>query len=317
VGRSGLELGAAETPVRLMRRPGGEGVTMGFHSIDAEFLRTMDIPLLGGRMLGDRFAADRTGGAAATELAARGINVVVNRSAAKSLGYRDPRAAVGQIVEIAHDGLVMVPARIAGVVEDTRFRTARDAVEPIVYAYDPEATSRVVVHYAAARPGEVMAALSEVWRRFEPEIPFEARFVEDVIHELYAAERARTWLFAGFTALAIVIACLGLYSLAAFATERRTKEIGIRKVLGAKVRHIVRLLAWQFSKPVVIANLLAWPAAWWAMRDWLNGFALRIDLTPGPFVLAGALALAIALCTVAGHALRVARMNPVHALRHE
>jgi putative ABC transport system permease protein len=317
VGRAGLEIGAAETPVRLMRTPGGEGVTLGFHSIDAEFLQTMDVELLGGRLLGDRFAADRTGGASGAELAARGINVIVNRSAAAKLGYRTPPAAIGQIVEIAHDGLLMVPARIVGVVEDTRFRTARDAVEPIVYAYDPEQTQRVMVHYAAARPADVMAALADVWRKFEPEIPFEARFAEDIIHELYAAERARTVLFAGFSALAMFIACLGLYSLASFTTERRTKEIGIRKVLGAKVRHIVRLLTWQFSKPVVIANLIAWPAAWWAMRDWLNGFALRIDLTPGPFVLAGVIALGIAIFTVAGHAVRVARMNPVHALRHE
>jgi putative ABC transport system permease protein len=317
VGRSELEIGAAETPVRLMRTPGQQPVTLGFHSVDADFLPTMNIQLLGGRLLGDRFAADRAGGASGAELAARGINVVVNRSAARDLGYRTPEAALGQVVEIAHDGFVMVPARIAGVVEDTRFRTARDDVEPIVYSYNPEGTHRVVVHYAGARPGDVMAGLGKVWRKFEPELPFEARFVEDVIHELYAAERARTLLFAAFSALAIVIACLGLYSLAAFATERRTKEIGIRKVLGAKVRHIVRLLVWQFSQPVVVANLLAWPAAWWAMRDWLNGFALRIDLTPGPFLLAGLLAAGIAVFTVAGHAVRAARMNPIHALRHE
>jgi putative ABC transport system permease protein len=203
------------------------------------------------------------------------------------------------------------------VVEDTRFRTARDAVEPIVYAYDPEQTSLVLVRYAAARPGEVMAALGKVWRRFEPEIPFEARFADDIIRELYAAERARTLLFAGFSMLAVLIACLGLYSLAAFATERRTKEIGIRKVFGARVRDIVRLLAWQFSKPVILANLVAWPAAWWAMRDWLNTFDARIALGPGPFLLAGLLALAIAIATVAGHALRVARLNPIHALRYE
>ena len=162
-----------------------------------------------------------------------------------------------------------------------------------------------------------MAALSRVWRRFEPEIPFEAHFADDIVHDQYAAERARTILFAAFTLLAVLIACLGLYGLAAFATERRTKEIGIRKVLGARVTDIVRLLAWQFLKPVVIANLIAWPVGWWAMRDWLNQFDLRIPLTITPFALAGLLALGIALATVAGHALRVARTNPVHALRYE
>jgi putative ABC transport system permease protein len=315
--RAGIGLGSPETSVRLMRALGApEHVSMGFYSVDAEYLRTMDIGLLAGRLLGDRFAADRVTGSTG-ELAARGINVVVNRSAARMLGHRRPEAAIGQIVEVAFDGFTMVPARIAGVVDDTRFRTAREAIEPMVFAYDPEKTNQVLVRYASARPGEVMAALNRVWRRFEPEIPFEARFADDIVRELYAAERGRTILFAGFSLLAIAIACLGLFGLASFTTERRTKEIGIRKVLGARVRDIVRLLAWQFSKPVILANLAAWPVAWWAMRDWLNTFDSRIALTPGPFVLAGLLALAIAVATVAGHALRVARLNPIHALRYE
>ena len=113
------------------------------------------------------------------------------------------------------------------------------------------------------------------------------------------------------------MACLGLFGLAAFTAERRTKEIGIRKVLGARTRDIVRLLAWQFSKPIIIANLIAWPVAWWMMRSWLNGFDARIDLGPAPFVLAGLIALAIAMGTIAGHALKVARANPILALRYE
>jgi putative ABC transport system permease protein len=315
--RTGIGLGAPETSVRLMRALGApEHVSMGFYSVDGEYLQTMDIGLLAGRLLGDRHAADRVTGTTA-ELVARGINVVVNRSAARKLGHRSPQAAIGQVVEVAFDGFNMVPARIAGVVEDTRFRTAREAIEPMVFAYDPEKTSQVVVRYAAARPGDVMAALNKVWRKFEPEIPFEARFADDIVRELYAAERARTVLFAGFSLLAILIACFGLFGLASFTTERRTKEIGIRKVMGARVRDIVRLLAWQFSKPVVLANLIAWPVAWWAMRDWLNTFDARIALTPGPFLVAGLLALAIAVGTVGGHALRVARLNPIHALRYE
>ena len=116
---------------------------------------------------------------------------------------------------------------------------------------------------------------------------------------------------------AVVIACLGLFGLAAFTAERRTKEIGIRKVFGARSADIVKLLAWQFSKPVIVANLIAWPVAWWVMRDWLDTFDARIDLGPTPFVLAGLLALVIAIGTIAGHAIRVARANPIHALRYE
>ena len=111
--------------------------------------------------------------------------------------------------------------------------------------------------------------------------------------------------------------CLGLFGLAAFTAERRTKEIGIRKVLGASTRDIVKLLVWQFSRPVIVANVIAWPVAWWLMRDWLNGFDERIALGPTPFILAAAIALGIAIATVVGHALKVARANPIHALRYE
>ena len=140
---------------------------------------------------------------------------------------------------------------------------------------------------------------------------------DDQLADLYMTDAARARTFAGFALLAIVIACLGLFGLAAFTAERRTKEIGIRKVFGARSRDIVRLLAWQFSKPVIVANLIAWPVAWWVMRDWLDTFDARIDLGPTPFVIAGALALAIAIGTVSGHALRVSRTNPIHALRYE
>jgi putative ABC transport system permease protein len=120
-----------------------------------------------------------------------------------------------------------------------------------------------------------------------------------------------------FAILAVVIGCLGLFGLAAFTAERRTKEIGIRKVLGARTRDIVRLLVWQFSRPVLIANLVAWPVAWWLMRGWLNGFDTRVTLTPLPFVEAGLLAVIIAAGTIAGHAVRVAQASPIKALRYE
>jgi putative ABC transport system permease protein len=252
VGRTGFALGATEKPLALMRRAEGAPYeSMGLYGIDTEFLQTMSIELLAGRLLGDRVAMDQAGDLPPGVLAARGANVVVNRSAASKFGFRTPQAAVDQPVQIAFDGLQPTPARIVGVVEDTRFRTARDAIEPLVFTYDPVRTHLVFVRYQEARPGDVMAALRDIWQRFEPEIPFEARFADDIVHELYAADRARTFLFAGFSLLAIAIACLGLYSLAAFQAERRTKEIGIRKVVGATVRDIVRLLAWQFSKPVV------------------------------------------------------------------
>jgi putative ABC transport system permease protein len=321
-GRTNIGIAATNKSIQAVRSPGAaEGLSMGFYAVDGDFFRTMDMRLLAGRFLGERFAEDkviRKDGDGAAELAGRGLNIVVNREAAKLMGFPTPQSAVGKTVKVGLDGADdLTPSTIVGVVGDTRIRTARDAIEPLLYRYDPQRTSQVLVRYAEARPREVIEGLAKVWRKFEPEIPFQGRFAEDLISELYAAERARGALFAAFSGLAVLIACLGLYSLASFATERRTKEIGIRKVLGAQVRDIVRLLAWQFSKPVILANLVAWPVAWWAMRDWLNTFDARIALSPGPFLLAGLLALAIAIGTVGGHALRVARLNPIHALRYE
>jgi len=123
--------------------------------------------------------------------------------------------------------------------------------------------------------------------------------------------------FSGFALLAIIISSMGLFALAAFSTQRRTKEIGIRKVFGASIRNLVQMLAWQFSKPVVLANVLALPVAWYFLNDWLNNFVYRIPLSPTYFVAAGLLALLIAWATVAGHAWKVARSNPIKALRYE
>jgi putative ABC transport system permease protein len=324
--RTNLGLAATNKSNMTVRAPGAPAdLSLGFYRVDADFFRTMDMRLLAGRFLGDRFAKDRLtrppedalDRPAGPQLAARGLNIVVNRQAAKLLGFATPAAALGKTLRVSVDGDELVPSIIVGVVGDTRIRTARDAIEPILYGYDPERTSQVVVRYAAARPRDVMERLAGVWRKFEPEIPFQGRFAEDIIAEVYAAERARGALFAAFSGLAVLIACLGLYSLASFATERRTKEIGIRKVLGARSRDIVRLLAWQFSKPVIVANLIAWPVAWWVMRDWLNGFDARISLGPTPFLLAALLALVIAIGTIAGHAFKIARSNPIHALRYE
>jgi putative ABC transport system permease protein len=163
----------------------------------------------------------------------------------------------------------------------------------------------------------VRERVETVWKRHVPDVPFEADFTNALVAELYRAETARGRIFAGFSLFAVFIGCMGLFGLAAFTAERRTKEIGIRKVLGARSRDIVKLLVWQFSRPVLVANLIAWPVAWWVMRDWLNSFDTRIDLGPGPFVAAGLLALVIAIGTVAGHALKVARLNPIVALRYE
>jgi putative ABC transport system permease protein len=319
--RTNMAVASQNKTIQSVLVPGqSEPIGNGFYWTDPDYLGTMGMRLLAGRGLSDRFANDHnvSGEDAASALAARGLNVVINRNAAMQWGFGSPQAAVGKQVKVSVGGSnEMVPTTVVGVVEDTRFRSARTEVEPLIFGFDPEKTGQIVVRYRSANPAETMAGLQRVWARFFPEFPFEGAFAEDLVAELYEGDRRRGMTFAAFAILAVVIACLGLFGLASFTTERRTKEIGIRKVLGAKVRDIVQLLTWQFSKPVVIANLVAWPAAWWVMRDWLNTFDLRIDLGPAPFLLAGLIALAIAIATVAGHAIKVARLNPVHAIRYE
>ena len=236
------------------------------------------------------------------------------------MGFNSPQEAVGKtlkasLVDPEYGGVV--PVTIIGVVEDSRFRSIREPIDSIMFFYRPNYVNQLLVRYDSDNPGAVRERIEAVWKQMAPEVPFDAKFSEEIIGELYEAEDSRATIFAGFATLAVVVACLGLFGLAAFTAERRTKEIGIRKVMGARTRDIVQLLAWQFSKPVIIANLIAWPAAWWVMRDWLNSFDARIDLGPTPFVLAAVIALAIAIGTIAGHALKVARANPINALRYE
>jgi putative ABC transport system permease protein len=251
-------------------------------------------------------------------LVARGGNVVVNELATRRLGFRHPADAVGKTVKagVVEGEFGLVPVTIVGVVRDSRFRSVKEPIEPILFENVRNGYAYMVVRFHGD-PAAVRAGVERVWKSFTNEVPFSAKYSEDIVQDLYKAEDARAKTFAAFALLSVIVGCLGLFGLAAFTAERRTKEIGIRKVLGARVRDIVRLLVWQFSKPVIVANLIAWPVAWWVMRGWLNGFDTRIALGPAPFLLAGGLALLIAVATVAGHALRVARANPVHALRYE
>ncbi|HEX8645033.1 MAG TPA: ABC transporter permease [Allosphingosinicella sp.] len=304
-----------------------EPEVVGMYSVSPEFFGTLGLRLVAGRPLSRQIASDDASVpldpedvalAAQRAMIARGANIVVNEAAARRFGFADPQRALGRQVrmDMFGDEMPLLPATIVGVAADGRFRSAREPIEPQIF-FDRRIYNNLIVRYDAADPERVRRAVGEIWRRLAPEIPYEAEFADEQLARLYAAEAARARTFAGFAALAVVIACLGLFGLAAFTAQRRTREIGIRKVFGARSRDIVGLLAWQFSKPVLIANLIAWPAAWYVMDGWLRGFDARIPIVPGPFLIAGASALAIALGTIVGHALKVSRTNPIHALRYE
>ena len=326
VGRTNIGLDTGLNDTTLVQVPGRDGtVEIGNYVVDANFFQTMGIVPTVGRLFEDSRPADDSTVPDSPKpeivraLAGRGLNIVLNESGAKLLGFADPDAAIGKQVKSPFFGEEYgpIPLTVIGVIPDARFRSARDPVQPTFFRLSRNSHYWMMVRYADADPKPVRDAIEGVWKRIAADVPFSANFSEDIIAEQYAAEEARAKTFAAFALLAIVIACLGLFGLASFTAERRTKEIGIRKVFGATIRDIVQLLAWQFSKPVILANLIAWPVAWWVMRDWLNSFDTRIELGPTPFVLAGLLALAIAIGTIAGHAFKVARQNPIHALRYE
>ena len=299
-------------------------VSLGQYNVTPGYFDAMGLKLLAGRW----FDPNRPGDDMTLDfprnknqeiaLAARGVNVVLNAYAVRKLGFKSPQDAIGKVFrsELFDPGTGMVNITIIGVVADSRFRTVRTPIEPIMFQDARVGPAWMIIRYRGD-PATIEAAVERQWKQITNDVPFEAKFSEDVIHDLYKAEDARAQIFAAFSLLAVIIGCLGLFGLAAFTAERRTKEIGIRKVLGARTRDIVRLLVWQFSRPVIIANVIAWPIAWWFMRDWLNTFDQRITLTPVPFLMAAAIALAIAIGTVVGHAVKVARANPIHALRYE
>jgi len=300
-------------------------VSLGLYAVQSGFFPAMGMRVLAGRDFSQTYGRDDATTPhpmdpdAERALVARGLNIIVTDSAARRLGFADARSAIGKQLSgtftLPQFGLV--PCTIVGVVSDARFRSLREPLQPIAFVMQRNGFNQIAVRYAGVAPGAMRDSIEQIWRRLIPNVPFKASFADDLVRKQYDRETARGQLFAAFAILAVVIGCLGLFGLAAFTAARRTKEIGIRKVLGARTLDIVRLLVWQFSRPVLIANLIAWPVAWWLMRDWLNSFDTRIALGPTPFAVAGALTLGIALATVAGHAIRIARTNPINALRYE
>jgi putative ABC transport system permease protein len=325
VGRTTIGIATSNQNNTGIMIPGNpKPVTVGNYTVDEGFFDAMGLTMVAGRWFDrNRPMDDMTITFPATPeqqkaLAARGGNIVVNELGARRLGFSNPKDAVGKQFKV---GLVeneygLVPVTVIGVVKDSRFRSIKEKMDDIMFVNANSGHTNLMIRYHGD-PRAVRAGVEQAWKGITTEVPFNAKFSDDIVQELYEAEDARAKTFAGFAILSVVVGCLGLFGLAAFTAERRTKEIGIRKVLGARVRDIVRLLVWQFSKPVIVANLIAWPVAWWVMRGWLNGFDTRISLGPTPFLLAGGLALLIAVATVAGHAFRVARSNPIHALRYE
>lgn len=291
--------------IRIERVPG-----------DANLLEFLGAELVAGRFFSDERNSDLIR-AVDGEENVREQTGIINMSAARQMGFDNPADALGAVLRIADSGDGFIMTTIVGVVKDLHLRSLRDPIDNNVFVRRDVPQGILNVDIAPGALSETARQVEAIWNKHVPEVPFVHSFIDDGFNAYYEADTKRAEVFAYFSAFAILVSCLGLYGLASFTAERRVKEIGVRKVMGASVTDIVALLTFQFSKPVLLANLIAWPIAWFVATDWLQGFQYRIDLSLLYFIAAGAAALLIACLTVAGHAFKTAQANPVLALKHE
>jgi putative ABC transport system permease protein len=311
---------------RLLRQPGVQDVSFssgspgGFHDatsvkvegieetmrmriafVDFDYVPTYDLQMVAGRPFSREFASDSSRA------------VLLNERAVQELGMTPEQIIGTRLQLVSFDSLRRT---VVGVVRDYHFSSLHDAVEPLVMAASFGGT-QIAVKAQGDRLPEVIAAAEQAWTEQAPAFPFRYRFLDEQLDRLYQSEARQGRIFAFFAGIAIFIACLGMFGLAAYAASLRVKEIGIRKVVGATVSDIVVLLYRDFLKLVVIAILVAAPVAWYFIRDWLSEFAYHIDIEWWVFMLAGILAISIAMLTISFQSVRAALANPVESLRDE
>jgi len=267
---------------------------------DAEFFKTYEIPLLVGRDFNTSIKTDDS------------LAFIVNEAAARAYGWLNYTDVIDK--DFVYSG---TKGKLIGIVKDFHFESLHQRIVPIVFFQQNGNYRDLSVKIAGNNFKEGIEYLEKVWKEFMPNRPFDYQFLSERYERLYNAEAKQSQLFTIFSGLAIFIACLGLFGLAVFNTMNRIKEIGIRKVLGASIGHILTLLSKEIIVIVLIANIIAWPTAWYFMNQWLNGFAYRIDLSIWVFSLATLVAVLVALITVSFQTIKAAMTNPANTLRYE
>ena len=283
-------------------KPEDKRIFMAIHSVDFDYQKIFDIQMAQGRYFSRDFPTDISDG------------IIVNETAAKIMGMGSP---VGQRISC---WIPFDPRRsgtIVGVAKDFHFRSLHEKISPLIIVIAPGWFTDAYIRIKPENVAETLGFIEKTIKEFAPDFPLEYSFLDEDIDNLYKTEQRIGNLARYGTFLAILIACLGLFGLASFTAEKRTKEIGIRKVLGASVSGIVLLLTKEFTKWVIVANLIAWPIAYFVMSRWLQNFAHHINIGIGMFLLAAALALVTALITVSFQAVKTATSNPVDSLRYE
>jgi putative ABC transport system permease protein len=276
----------------------GDSVTIQALPADFGFVNSMGLEILSGRDFSEDFSLDDQ------------QSILLNEAAVKMLGYKNP---IGEKLLLLGNREVSV----VGVVKDFHVKSLHNKISPMLIYIDPKFYLLTATKIKPEDAASTLAYMGDVWKTVLGESEFNHRYMKDAYDSFYAAEQKTGRLILVFTGLALFISCLGLFGLAAFMTNRKVKEIGIRKVLGASVRSIASLYSKEFTKWVIVSNVLAWPIAYLLIEMWLKNFAYRITLTPVPFVLSGVTALLIALVTVGFHAIKAATADPVQSLRSE
>jgi putative ABC transport system permease protein len=276
------------------------------------------LELFGLKPLAGRFLAERDKALVADRRKGITGSLVINEAAVARLGLGSAQAAVGQTIS-GRSFTGTGQNAIVGVVADFSLAAATDPIQPTIFTIvtDDSEADRVFIKLSGRDLTETLAAIDLTWRATGHGQPIDRVFLDDYIQSLYVAVERLTQTLLVFSGCALLLACLGLVGVAAATAERRTKEIGVRKAMGAGTAQLMRLLLWQSARPVLWANLIAWPVGAWVLHRWLAGFAYHVDLEPLWFAAATAISLVLALATVSAHCYRVAREKPVKALRYE
>lgn len=276
----------------IVRHPNGSAeLSLRMEAVDTTYLQTLGIPLVAGRGFEEGRSADILVDSKGPQKDA--ANVILSESAVRLLGWRSPEAALGGTVLVPEEGQ-NITLTVIGVIPDLQFYSARQPHAPTIFTVQKQGISTLAVRVRGGAAPEVHGLIDAVWRELFTDLPVNREFLDERIERIHRAELRQGIVLGAFAVLTVGIGCLGLFGLAAFTTERRSREIGIRKVMGARTADIVRLLVWQFSRPVAAACLIAWPIAWLGLEDWLSGFVNRIDLNPLFFLAVGIAAMLIA-----------------------
>jgi putative ABC transport system permease protein len=286
--------------------------------VDENFFDVYGIEAVAGRLYGEEFTAD-----ALVRTEEEGVpwtrSAVVTEQFVRAAGLDNPEAVIGETLVISDwggDG-IHLHATVVGVIGDLHLRSLRERTAQLVFFASSNVLDVMTLKVRSADLAATLAEVDRVWNEVVPEVPINRYFVGDKYDALYDSEERRSQVFTAFSIFAVLVACLGLFGLASFSAEQRTLEIGMRKVMGARIGDILLLVGAQFMKSVVVANVIAWPIVYYVMRNWLNNYEYRIDISPLVFVTSGLLAVALAWLTVGWRVYKVARVNPIRALRYE